>query len=535
MRALFTILFTLTFFLVISTQVFCTPLAPIATVSIDNKRAFQVNGKAFFPLMAWLQNKENFAALKRSGMNATAGYRANPKETEDVIKYLKHLQQAGLYGVMPFDTRLKRNPTLLGYIHADEPDLSTRMNDVNIEPANHLIINKNTPLWKIFDGNKRSWSVLDPLKGAYFTIKLDQPVTVNGFAISLTTSKGLSVAKEILFETDHRVVLKSKLISKSGRQLFQLPQATTFSELKITITDTHIGKNVWGSIAEIEGIDSDGHNVLLSRPRLTVRKTPFETMRSFQTIKSFDSSRPVFMTITGNFHPQFQKRRGLPLERYPDYIKSTDVIGYDIYPIFGWNKPEWLHFTHEATDMLVQISGQRPVFVWIETSRGGKSSILGPLSRQHQVSPQHIRAEVWMAICRGATAIGYFTHRWTPTYQQFGVPENNRQALREINDQITRLAADILANRPKYSVEINNDNNVKLDVMAKERSGILSIFSVNYDEELRSATASIHVPWLKVGSKITVVDESRSIIAKQGHFNDTFSALAVHIYKITIE
>ena len=37
-----------------------------------------------------------------------------------------------------------------------------------------------------------------------------------------------------------------------------------------------------------------------------------------------------------------------------------------------------------------------------------------------------------MAICQGATAIGYFTHVWKPSYHQFGVPEENRKALRRI-------------------------------------------------------------------------------------------------------
>jgi len=531
MRIFFTTLSMLAFLIANTTQALCIPLAPITTVSIDNNRAFQINGESFFPLMAWLQHAENFDALKKAGMNATAGYRESSKKRGDVITYLKHAHESGLYGIMPFNPHLKGNPALLGYIHGDEPDLSITISDITIKPAKHLIINKKTPLWKIFDGNKRSWSVLDPLKGASFTIKLQQQVTVEAFAISLTISKGLSVAKGILFEVGPETILKTKLIPKSGRQVLRLPQAITFSELKVTITDTLPGKNIWGSIAEIEGIDSNGKNILLSKPRRTVRKTPAETMHSYNTIKSFDSSRPVFMTLTGNFHPKFQKRRALPLKEYPAYIDTTDVIGYDIYPIFGWNKPEWLHLTHEATDRLVQMSNHRPVFVWIETSRGGKTSILGPLSRQNKVTPEHIRAEVWMAICRGATAIGYFTHRWTPTYQQFGVPENNRQALRKINDQITRLTADILARPPQHSVTISNKNNVKLDVMAKERNNILSVFSVNYDERLKNTMASIHIPGLKADSIITVIDENRTIIAKQGYFDDTFSALAVHIYQ----
>ena len=52
-----------------------------------------------------------------------------------------------------------------------------------------------------------------------------------------------------------------------------------------------------------------------------------------------------------------------------------------------------------------------------------------------------------MAICRVATAIGYFTHVWKPAYHQFGVPEENRTALREIIAQITRSASAILSDQ----------------------------------------------------------------------------------------
>jgi hypothetical protein len=46
----------------------------IERVEIDRNRAFQVNGRHFFPIMAWLQDAENFPAVKECGMNTTAGY-----------------------------------------------------------------------------------------------------------------------------------------------------------------------------------------------------------------------------------------------------------------------------------------------------------------------------------------------------------------------------------------------------------------------------------------------------------------------------
>ena len=194
------------------------------------------------------------------------------------------------------------------------------------------------------------------------------------------------------------------------------------------------------------------------------------------------------------------------------------------------NKPEWIHLVHEGTRRLVDLAGDRPVYAWIETSRGGQWT--GPLAGQKRVTPTHIRAEVWMAICRGATAVGYFTHVWKPAYNQFGVPAANRKALRQINDQITRLAPEILAGAPKQPVTVRASGDVKVDVMARAARGGLTVFTVNYDERLKRTEAVVNVPGLRAGTELVVVDENRTIRSHAGGFADTFAPLAVHIYRI---
>ncbi|NQT14469.1 MAG: hypothetical protein HQ582_17060, partial [Planctomycetes bacterium] len=290
----------------------------------------------------------------------------------------------------------------------------------------------------------------------------------------------------------------------------------------------------WGSIGEIEGFDAAGQNVLASPPRYEPRARPEDTLEKYQAIREADATRPVFLTLTGNFHPHFGKwtddqRAGL----YPAYIEASDVVGYDIYPIYGWNKPEWIHLVHDATKLLVEKAGPRPVYAWIETSKGGQWT--GPLERQKEVTPAHVRAEVWMAITGGATAIGYFTHVWKPSYRQFGVPEENRKALREINDQITRLAPAILAEEPERSVAVEAEGGVKVGAMAKRHGSQLYVFAVNYDERLIKAETRFTVEGLPDGTKVAVIDEERTIRSDAGSFSDSFEPLAVHIYRIDTE
>jgi hypothetical protein len=504
------------------------PIGPIQTVEIRD-RAFHVNGKPWFPLMAWLQGTRNFRALTASGMNATAGYPTGTGGTKNVAEYLALVEKAGLLGVMPFDPQLKGHPALLGYIHDDEPDLPRQVIDAAIEPGPGLRIDSKTALWKLVDGNVSSWSVLDPMQGARLTVRLRQPATVTGLGVAVRIAKSLAEPMDVVFTSGGKELLKTTLAARGGIQKFTLSQPATLQELSLEILSVAPGEQVSGALGEIEGYDREGNNVLLCPPRYAPRAQPEETLLKYRTVKAADSTRPLFMTLTGNFHPFFDRYNDEQRAMYPRYVQAADVVGFDIYPIYGWNKPEWIHLVHEATDRLVQMAGPRPVYAWIETSKG--SQWISDL-QQKEVKPEHIRAEVWMSICRGATAIGYFTHVWKPKYSQFGVPEENQVALKVINDQITRLTPAILGQRPPRTASIESPDGVKLDLLTRQTGADLYLFAVNYDERSRETVAKIQLEGLAAGTAVNVVDENRQLQAQEGAFTDTFAPLAVHIYLI---
>ena len=504
----------------------------IDTVEVKD-RTFQVNDKPFFPLMVWLQDVENLKTARRCGMNTVAGYHGKGTGAENVVEYLREAREEELYGVMPFDRRLKGRPALLGYIHGDEPDLPHKESDAEVVPASELRINDSTPLWKIVDGTTHSWSVLDPLEGAAVTINLNEQVTVTRLAVHPTISKGLAVAKRVSFKADGKQVLDATLEKKKGKQEFKLAEPATFNSLTFKVHSTYPGDHVWGSIGEIEAYNAAGKNVLESPPRLEPRKMPQEVRKSYQKIKAHDPSRPVFMTCTAYFHPHFSKwSESRRKELYPAYIRSSDVVGYDVYPIYGWNKPEWIHLVHDATELLTEMAGERPVYAWVETSRGGQYT--GALENQTRVEPRHIRAEVWMAICGGATGIGYFTHRWKPSYEQFGVPEENRKALARINAQITRLAPAILGRKLERSAAVSATD-AKVDALFRRYGGHVYVFAVNYDEKQVKASPTFGIEGLEAGTEIEVIDEDRTVKARAGAFTDEFGPLAVHIYKLPVD
>ena len=507
-------------------------LPPIQSSEIGPQRSFQVNGQPFLPIMIWLQDPDNWDSAKAAGINTVAGYWPNSGGTTDVVEYAKLVDEAGLYGVLPYDSRLKGHPALLAYIHGDEPDLSHDESDAEVTWSENLRINRSNPLWKILDGTTHTWSVLDPLEGASVTVTLKQPVTITKLGVWLTISGDLAVAKDVVFEADGQPLVTATLQAEKGRQEIPLPQPATFTSLTMKITSTHAGGQVWGSIGELEGFDAAGRNVLLSVPRKVPRATPEATLSEYQTIKQADPTRPVFLTVTGRFMPLFKGwTEDQIVALYPSYAKATDVIGYDIYPIYGWGKPEWIYLVHDATVELTRIAAGKPTYAWIETSAG--SQWVGD-DHQVPVTPRDIRAEVWMSICGGATAIGYFTHIWKPAYSQFGVPPENVVAMKAINDQLTRLTQAIYAPPTTRKLGLTLADDLRATIVGRELDGQLYLFAVNYDPDQKGGDAKVSVEGLKAGTRIEVIDEDRTITAADGGFTDAFEPLAVHLYRIAL-
>ena len=502
----------------------------IESVTVDENRALRVNGDAYFPIMIWLQNPDNFPRAVEAGVNTIGGYWPGSGGTEDVVEYLDLVEDAGLLGVMPWDERLIGHPALLGFIHDDEPDLPHKVSDATVTAAEQMRLNADTPLTRIVDGETSSWSVLDPMESAQVTIEVADAATITRIGVWLTISEGLTVAKDAVFFADGEEIARATLRAERGRQEIALAEPVTLRKLTMRVETVYPGEDVWGSIGEIEGFDADGENMLLSVPRWEPRKTPAETLQEYEAIKAAGAQRPVFMTVTAHFMDTTdrwteEERNAL----YPAYAEAADVLGFDVYPIYGWGRPDWLDRVHDGTEQLVALAGDRPVYAWIETSKGSRWV---SEERQVEVSPEHIRCEVWSAIVAGATGIGYFTHVWKPEYSQFGTPDGNVAAMREINDQITRLSPALLAPGAAADVSIALAGDLRADVLANQAEDALYLFAVNFDPSAQAGEAAITVQGLEAGTAVEVVDEWRKITAEAGAFHDHFEGLGVHIYRI---
>ena len=274
------------------------------------------------------------------------------------------------------------------------------------------------------------------------------------------------------------------------------------------------------------------------------KHSPEEIVAAYQATKAADPMHPIFMTLTGYFmasEPKYDAATRAKL--YPAYMPGCDATGFDVYPIYDSATPGRLLQVADGITALREFAGPRPIYEWIETSKGSKW--IKNYSKQIDVEPKDTRAEVWMAIIRGATVIGYFTHAWLPTYTSFRPTPEMQKELTRLNGQITRLAPAILAPPAKAAVAITVADGLKCHCKATQLDNSLYVFAQILDlgpnaDKLkqfdpiapRSGKATITVPGLKAGTAIEVVDENRSLSAADGRFTDDFAPLAEHIYKM---
>ncbi len=275
------------------------------------------------------------------------------------------------------------------------------------------------------------------------------------------------------------------------------------------------------------------------------RQTPEQVASRCDRMRATGLKHLIFMTLTNSF---MKESGDYPdawrLKNYPEYVKSADVVGFDYYPVYGWGYPAHLDWVGSGVRQLCELAGSRPVYAWIETSRGSKWM---PYEKQPEVLPLYTRNEVWQAIINGATAIGYFSHAWRPDTTEFAPNEEMRKELAWLNGRITQLAPVILADPATEEINMTLGDELKCQFKATKYEGSLYIIAQNIDlgpgaEKAkqydpispRGGTATITVKGLQNGAQVEVVGEKRTITAEKGKFTDEFRPLLEHIYRIKL-
>jgi hypothetical protein len=169
---------------------------------------------------------------------------------------------------------------------------------------------------------------------------------------------------------------------------------------------------------------------------------PAQVLATYRRNRAADRRHLNFLTVTSGFYSERDAPGWMNGDRsyYRAYARATDLAGFDLYPVTGWCRPDWLPQVGGAQRELRGYAGTKPTYQWIEAISTSSRWCHG-----RGVTAAELRAETWLAIANGAKAIGYFTHSWKPDYSQFRVSPAVQRQMRVTNRQITTLAPALLA------------------------------------------------------------------------------------------
>ena len=273
---------------------------------------------------------------------------------------------------------------------------------------------------------------------------------------------------------------------------------------------------------------------------------PSAIQTQYDDIKSRDPGHLAFLTLTAGFYSELSLPAWMSGSdaNYYEYPKYADCIGFDLYPIYGWCKPEWLPRMGKACDELKNkyAKGTRPLYTWIECCRTSGKWCNNASRGLPDDGPYdyEVKCQIWDAIAQGANAIGYFTHSWEPSYTQFAISTAQGEMLKAEHAKITALSdvlcsADTAKTVTKSAKAVSAGNDGVINIKAKEYLGniyLIAVNIVNITGAAETQQGTFNVPGL-AGGTVAVYGENRSITAAGTSFSDTFTKTDnVHIYVI---
>jgi hypothetical protein len=218
-------------------------------------------------------------------------------------------------------------------------------------------------------------------------------------------------------------------------------------------------------------------------------------------------SGPRFLTLTNHFYSHaapLPQGRGM----YPALVATSDVLGFDLYPLQNWCRFDSFGDVFDAQLDLVALARGKPTFQWIEARQMDCSGAdLDP-------TPETLRAEAWLSIAGGAHAIGYFPNNWSPAVGA---------EIAEVNHEISTLAPALV--EPAIAASASLGSTVK--VGARDHNGAVYVIVVNASRNAASAT--ITVPAL-VDRELVTLDGQHKASARGGAFDVTLAPLEARVY-----
>jgi len=259
---------------------------------------------------------------------------------------------------------------------------------------------------------------------------------------------------------------------------------------------------------------------------------PDTLLKNYQAWRAADSSRPVYLNLGQGVSYISYIGRGSACsgrtDMYPQYIRATDIVSYDIYPVnstYPATKGNLWYVPKGVDSLRMWGNNAKPVFCWIECTLIDSGGV-APTTAQ-------IKSEVWMALIHGANGFGYFCHSFYPTFVEAGWLNNApvKAAITAVNQRVQSLAA--VLNSPGRNSLLSLQTSrvaVPIDASVKTFSGATYLLSCAMRND--TATGTFTLSGFPGVQNVEVTDESRTLTMTNGIFRDNFTGYAVHLYKI---
>ena len=258
---------------------------------------------------------------------------------------------------------------------------------------------------------------------------------------------------------------------------------------------------------------------------------PERIVEDYGRIRNADASRPVLLNLGQGVAWDHWIGRGVRRnhpEDYAAYVKGCDIASFDIYPVVH-DSPEVagkLEFVARGVERLAGwTQGLKPVWSCIECTHIGNPKA--------KATPHQVRAEVWMALIRGARGLIYFVHQFQPAFREAALLGDPAMltAVTDINRQIHELAPVLNSPTVRDGVSIQAlDSPPTIAVMVKRHGNAVYVFAVNLRNTSTKATFTVREA--KPATDAMVLGETRRVPVSGEAFADEFSPYAVHLYRL---
>ena len=138
-----------------------------------------------------------------------------------------------------------------------------------------------------------------------------------------------------------------------------------------------------------------------------------------------------------------------------------------------------------------------------------------------------------MSIIHGSRGVVYFAHQFAPHFVEAGLLADSEMAaaVGNIDAQIQALTPVLNSATIKKGAGVTSSvSEVPVDIMVKQYEGATYVFAVAMRDGDTRATFSIQ--GCKGPGAVTALGEDRTIVARDGQWEDAFGGFGVHIYRM---